>query len=106
MKSNIKHKVLDCESSVDSVKLAKQKKKQAIISPVTDGNDDILKQKKIPKKPGINEVNNFPCSFCGKEFKTKQTLKKHEMIHTDERPFRWVEKFCWCVFFIIIINLT
>ena len=29
------------------------------------------------------KVKNFKCQFCGKSFKDKQTLQKHERIHDD-----------------------
>jgi uncharacterized Zn-finger protein len=31
--------------------------------------------------------NGFPCKYCGKKLTSKEALKKHEMIHTGEKPY-------------------
>ena len=34
-----------------------------------------------------NQVKNFTCNFCPKKFALKQYLKEHECIHTNSRPY-------------------
>nr|CAD7570987.1 unnamed protein product [Timema californicum] len=36
---------------------------------------------------GRNMCSNHPCQFCDKKFKTKNSLVKHERLHTNERPY-------------------
>ena len=35
----------------------------------------------------VQQVVNFVCKHCSYKFKTREALQKHEMIHTDEKPF-------------------
>jgi len=32
-------------------------------------------------------MKQYHCSFCGKVFYHKSNLKRHEMVHTGEKPF-------------------
>nr|CAD7591702.1 unnamed protein product [Timema genevievae] len=36
---------------------------------------------------GKDMCSNHPCQFCDKKFKTKNSLVKHERLHTNERPY-------------------
>lgn len=57
-------------------------------------------QAPIAPRPNINfeQTNisgkNFHCHFCEKEFKRQDHLKRHEIIHTGEKPFICTKSFC------------
>uniref|UniRef100_A0A8C7QT18 C2H2-type domain-containing protein n=1 Tax=Oncorhynchus mykiss TaxID=8022 RepID=A0A8C7QT18_ONCMY len=36
----------------------------------------------------------YPCTYCGKQFVCANALKRHDLIHTGERPFKCNHKSC------------
>lgn len=46
-----------------------------------DSNQDLT------KTPSSGPTRNKSCQFCGKKFYLQNELKRHEMIHTNSRPF-------------------
>ena len=64
-----------------------------------DSNEEILTSKniEITPKPKVSENNNesivqigpgkFKCSYCEKVLRNRAKVRRHEISHTDERPF-------------------
>lgn len=54
---------------------------------VTETQSDIATTNQIKDDSSLNKTKGtLTCSFCGKNFYTKWTLKRHVMSHTGEKP--------------------
>ena len=56
-----------------------------VTSSFTSGLD--LHQNPSPK-PQRNSRGEYPCNFCEKVFPCYSHMKKHEIVHSDQKPFK------------------
>ncbi|KAH9488272.1 hypothetical protein Btru_063831 [Bulinus truncatus] len=83
-----------CRRTVDKLKVS-QNSDQINNPKVLKGNNVInpLKQdhaktkKKYRRRQESSAINNVMCPTCGKYFRGKYHLRRHEMSHTETRPF-------------------